>query len=237
MELNTFTKLLTAMSLSLALSSCGSEESTARVVIGVGDVIFSPTESQYQFPAVVQVAGLDGSPQANTLVTISVKTLTYTKGFQTFTREIDTPPVAPADQWEVTAANSLTCPAEDANNNGILDGTEDAGATGNGNGRLDPNTPTITSHPTELPTLTPGTATLITDNNGFGYFSLSYPKSESPWVTVEISATTQDGLIENRGIEQFSLRQAVDDVGDGAAPPAGIVSPYGTTVATCTDPA
>ena len=227
MELNTFTKLLTALSLSFTLSSCGSDDSTARVVIGVGDEIFSPTSAQYQFPAVVQVAGLDGAPQANTLVTISVKTISYFKGQQTFTREIDTPAVPPADQWEPII--SATCTAEDVNNNGKLDDVDT-----NGNGSLDPKTPTITSHPDELPTLTPGTATLLTDNNGFGYFSLSYPKSESPWVTVEISATTQDGLVENKGVEQFTLLQAVSDVEDGGAPPAGVLSPYGQS-AFCTD--
>ena len=88
MGLNTFTKLLTAMSLSLCLNSCGSEDNTSRVAIGVGDSIITDG-SQYFFPMVIQVADVNGSPSANTQVNISLKTVSFTKGFYTFTNDVD----------------------------------------------------------------------------------------------------------------------------------------------------
>lgn len=101
--------------------------------------------------------------------------------------------------------------------------------------KLDPDTPTITQHPGEVATLLSGTSTLVTDNNGFGYFTLTYPSSEAQWVTIELTATAQDGLAQNKGIETFTLPVAIDDINTAEnQPPGGSVSPYGQATV-CTD--
>jgi hypothetical protein len=128
-----------------------------------------------------------------------------------------------ADKWGKTS--NFYCNAEDVNNNVILDAGEDI----NGNGLLEPETPTISAHPDEEPTLIAGTSSLITDRNGFGYLSITYPKSEASWVMVEITATTQDGLPENKDVDEFVLFVSIDDLQTEDDPPAFVNSPYGET--------
>ena len=212
------------------LSSCDTDEiNTSRVAIGRGDTIIAFTEQQYQKPIAIQLSREDGAPQPNTSVIVKLKTLEYRKGFYSFTNDVDgdgTP-----DQWTINT--SAVCAKEDANENAILDAGEDT----NLNTILDPKSPTVTPHPTDTPTLTPGTSSLVTDNNGFGYFTLTYPRSEGSWVKVELTVTAQDGLPENIGRDTFYLPVLISDISDPSNdPPGGISGPYGTA-ADCTDPA
>ena len=214
----------------IAISSCDSDDSsTSRVSIGRGDTIIALTEQQYQKPVVLQLTTEDGAPQPNTSVIIKLKTLEYRKGFFSFTNDVDND--QSADQWEINTA--AVCAKEDANENNILDAGEDI----NMNGIPEPKSPTVTQHPTDSPTLTAGTSTLITDDNGFGYFTITYPKSEAHWVKVELTVTAQDGLPENVGKDTFWLPILIADISDPTNdPPGGITGPYGTAIA-CTDPA
>lgn len=229
MGYSTLSKILTIISLLFFLAACESDDDgspDSRVVISSGDTIIPLNDLQYQLPLVVQVANSNGSPVANTSVSFRLTTTNYFKGFYTHT-DIDSPPDDTTDLW-IKSAN-FGCPAEDSNDNGILDAGEDT----NSNGLLDPETPTITSHPSETPTILGGTSTLITDENGFGYFSLSYPKTEASWVSVRITATAQDGLPENKDIEEFQLFVLLADLDPEDDPPAFASSPYGFT-ADCT---
>ena len=226
MGFNALSKTLLTSGLILLLSACASNDGKdSRVVISAGDSIIPLNDIQYQLPFVVQVADLDGGPAANISVSLKVKVISYSKGSYTHT---DLDGDGTTDEW--VRSESASCSAEDANNNGSLDAGEDA----NGNGLLDPKTPTLTQHDSETPTLIPGTSQLVTDSNGFGYFTLTYPKTQGSWVTVQIIATAEDGLAENRAIDEQRLYVALNDLKPKDDPPAFVVSPYGTS-GSCAD--
>lgn len=228
MDVRFFTRSSLLIACIIALSSCDSDESnTSRVSIGRGDTLLVLTEQQYQKPIAIQLSREDGAPQANTSVNVKLKTIEYNKGFYSFSNDINGD--GNADQWSINV--SATCAKEDVNENGILDAGEDT----NLNGILDPKSPTVTQHPNDIPTLTAGTSSLITDDNGFGYFTITYPKSEAGWVKIELTVTAQDGLPENVGKDTFWLPVLISDISDPANdPPGGIIGPYGTANA-CTD--
>ncbi len=228
MDFNALSKLLITIALSTLLTACGGGgESDSRVVISGTDVIFPLNDLQYQSPMVVQVADSDGSPQASARVKISLITTSYNKGWYA---HVDIDGDGTTDEWRKVV--NFNCQAEDINNNVVLDAGEDI----NGNGLLEPETPSITAHPEEKPTLIPGTSTIITDDNGFGYFTITYPKSEGSWVSVRITATTEDGLSENKDILEFELDVAMSDIQkpEDDYPPF-LNSPYGF-VESCSSP-
>ena len=76
------------------------------------------------------------------------------------------------------------------------------------------------------PTLIGGTPALDTDDDGFGYFTISYPKTEASWVMVRITANVAGGLPENRDISEFQLRVALPELKPDDNPAAFVVSPY-----------
>ncbi len=122
------------------------------------------------------------------------------------------------------------CAVEDANNNGVLDAGEDF----NGNGLLEPHIPSITSHPTETATLISGTQRLVTDDNGFGYFTITYPKAEGSWVEVQFTASVSGGLPENRAIQTFLLGVSKPETEELGVFHPFASSPYGVS-ANCGD--
>jgi len=225
MGIKALSKILVTSGLALMLGACASSsDKDARVTISSGDSIVPINDLQYRLPFVVQVADLDGAPSDNVSVSIKVKITRYFKGSYAHT---DLDGDGTTDKW--VKSDSASCNAEDTNNNGRLDAGEDL----NNNGLLDPKTPTITESST-TPTLIPGTSELITDDNGFGYFSLTYPKTEASWVEVEITATAEDGKPENSDVETLRLYVALDDLDPVDDPPAFVVSPYGTS-SSCND--
>jgi len=228
MDSNKLKRILAVLGFSLTISSCGSVDTDAKIVISTGDDIIPLNSLQYQLPMVVQAADSLGSPQANITITLSVITTGYGKGFYTY-QDTSVPADGTPDLWVVTTTAS--CASEDANNNAVLEAGEDI----NSNTLLEPDTPTITSHPTEIPTILGGTSTLITDSNGFGYFSLTYPKSEAGWVTVQVTATAEDGLSENIGLKSFTLFVLQADLEQEDDAPAFVRSPYGIAN-DCSDP-
>jgi hypothetical protein len=226
MGFKAFQKILTLLSLVLLLGACASDDGDeSRVVISAGDTIIPLNDLQYQLPFVVQVADLDGGPANNITVSLKVKVINYSKGSYAHT---DLDGDGTTDEW--VRSESVQCNAEDTNNNNKLDAGEDI----NGNGILEPKTPSVTALSSETPTLIPGTSQLVTDGNGFGYFSLTYPKSQGSWVTVQITATAEDGFAENRAIDEQRLFVALSDLKPVDDPPAFVVSPYGTS-GNCTD--
>lgn len=238
MDFNALSKQLLTIALLIFLTACSDEEGgevgaaegekDSRIVISASDKIIVPNVMQYQLPIVVQVADSDGSPQANTEVKIILTTTGYYKGNYSY-QDTKLPLDGEPDQWAVLTSSAL-CPAEDINNNLIMDTGEDT----NGNGLLEPETPTLTAHPSESPTLIPGTSTLITDSNGFGYLTITYPKSEAHWVRIRLIATTQAGLPENMDVYEINLPVSVTDLEKpGNEAPAFVNSPYGYT-ADCT---
>jgi hypothetical protein len=221
-----------ALALALILAccvSCDSDDDGNRVLIGNANSIFELGDLQYQEQFAVQVSDPDGAPSPIASVTIKLTPVTYNKG-QYVATDIDDPPDGTLDRW--VPITSAVCASEDTNDNGALDAGEDV----NGNGFLDPDVPTLTEHPDKIPTITPGTNTLITDENGFGYFAITYPKSEGAWSSVLVTADVSDGLPGNTATYKLDLRVLIKDVSDLTIdPPSGGPSPYGTA-AVCTDP-
>ena len=229
MPQNCISKALALVLILTCCVSCDSEDDGNRVQIGIASTLFELGTLQYQEEFAVQVSDPDGAPSPNTVVTIKLTPVTYNKGRYVET-DIDTPPDGTLDRWEPVV--SAVCASEDSNDNGALDAGEDV----NGNGLLDPDVPTLTEHPDKVPTITPGTNIVITDNNGFGYFAVTYPKSEGAWSNVLVTAEVSDGLPGNTATYSFELGILVKDVSDlTIAPPSGGPSPYGTA-AVCTDP-
>jgi hypothetical protein len=223
MDIRIISRILAVSGALFLLAACGSDgDGDSRVVVSTGDTIIPINDLQYSLPLVVQVSGDGGSPQANARVDLEVRTLGYLKGKYAFVSD----PIAEWVQFDVAF-----CDAEDANDNGVLDAGEDA----NNNGLLDPDIPTITEHPDETPTLIAGTSTLTTDENGFGYFSLTYPKSEASWVFVQLVAKAQGGREENKDVMEFFLSVSIEDLQAEDDAPAFVVSPYGTAP-NCSDP-
>ena len=212
------------------LSGCGSDESAARIVLGDGNFILLPDgDLQYQKAFVVQVTDLDGVAVPNVSVTMSLRNVNYRKGTYS---AVDVDTDGTADLWGIVPATITTCTLEDTNNNGVLDAGEDI----NGNGTLEPTNPaSIIEHPSLTPTITGSTGKLVTDDNGFGYFVLAYPKSEAGWSTIDITATAEVLGTEENEIMRFTLSAASDDLTDLTVSPPGYASPYGTA-AVCTDP-
>jgi hypothetical protein len=209
--------------------SCDSEDDGNRVLIGNSNIMFELGNLQYQEQFAVQVSDPNGAPSPNTSVTIKLTPISYNKG-QYVATDTDTPLDGTLDRW--VAVLSTVCASEDSNGNGALDAGEDV----NANGFLDPDVPTLTAHPDKTPTLTAGTNIVITDDNGFGYFAITYPKSEALWSSVLVTAEANDGLPGNTATYNLGLRVLVKDVTDLTIdPPSGGPSPYGTA-AVCTDP-
>jgi hypothetical protein len=210
--------------------SCDSEDDGERVLIGNTNLLYELDQLQYQEQFVVQVSDPDGAPSANSIVTLKLTPLSYNKG-RYVPVDIDVPPDGTLDRWETEI--SAVCASEDLNGNGALDTGEDI----NGNGFLEPDVPTLTAHPEKTPTIAPGSNIVVTDETGFGYFAITYPKSEALWSRVLVIAEADDGLPGNIATYQLDLPVLIKDTSDlTTAPPGGEASPYGIT-ADCTNPA
>ena len=197
--------------------SCGSDDGgAARIVVGTSSVITDLNVLQYQKPYVIQVTDIDGNASPNTKLNIAMKNKSYALGFYTAT----------VDGWVLNGANYTLCDAEDINNNAILDAGEDK----NANGFLEPtNAASIAAHPTLTPTLEAGFNSVVSDESGFAYFSLTYPKSEANWNIVEISVSTKVSGTENVEKLTVTLPISLADLADETiSPPGGVSSSYGT---------
>ncbi|MBI3188167.1 MAG: hypothetical protein HYZ31_09945 [Gammaproteobacteria bacterium] len=217
---------ITALLICSTLLSCGSEDGAKRIVLGTGNDVYAPNELQYSLPFVVQVTRDGELPAPGATVKITIKPLRYFKGGYL---AVDSDADGTDDAWSLSY--SASCVAEDVNNNGVRDPGEDI----NGNVRLDPTYPgTVGAHLSLAPTVTPGTGTIVTDDSGFGYFVVTYPKSESMWTNIQLTATAQVTGTEENEIISFTLPVAIDDLAYPVSPPGGSTSRYGTS-AICTD--
>ncbi|MCK5919838.1 MAG: hypothetical protein KAG66_02785, partial [Methylococcales bacterium] len=155
-----------------------------RIIFGTGNEMFEPNSAQYRIPYVIQVSD-DGGPVAGVDVGVTVFPTEYHKGAYV---GVDTDGDLKADRW---AANyTVTCPAEDIDRNGIINGSETD--FNNDGSATPPAVVSVGGSPGQSPTVSNSTVT--TDANGFGYFSIYYPQEFAHWVKVELVAqTTQAG--------------------------------------------
>ncbi len=232
MNFNAKHRFLIVIGIIFVLTGCASDDDvsrTSKVVLSVSDKLAVLNDLQYQFALVVQVAELDGEAISDATVSLSIRPTGFYKGHYSKADTSD-PSDGKADTWVQFGSDLVFCTTEDANNNGVLDAGEDI----NGNALLDPHIPTITPSLEDTPTLTPGTHQLVTDDSGFGYFSITYPKSEGGWVEVELAASVSGGLPENRAFEEITLSIPKDEAEEIDVFHAFLDSPYGDS-ANCSD--
>lgn len=204
------------------------KKQASRLVVGPAKDLLAPNNSQYQQGFVVQVTDNEGNPAPATIVSVEMVPVRYFKGqYQGFDSSGDGDP----DEWRMVY--SASCEAEDVNHNGVLDPGEDI----NGNGTLQPtNQATLAQHPSETPTFNLGTGQIITDDSGFGFFSVTYPVSQAVWSRMRITVSANVQGTEDREQYEFTLFVAENDISNfPEAPPGGTGSPYGT-VASCSSP-
>jgi hypothetical protein len=209
-------------------------EDAAHIQLGTGNGIYTLNDTQYQLPLVVQVTDVDGNPAPDSLVRIRVVPTEYRKGQYIWLDDTLTPVFLLADAVSWGRLTSVVCPAEDTDLDGVLDTGEDT----NTNGVLDPsNAATATAHPSNTPTLDPASNRITTNSSGFGYFTLTYPKSVANWVTVRVTASVSVSGTESTQTYDVNLVAVNTDMANvSVSPPGGsIESPYGVA-AVCTDP-
>lgn len=186
------------------------------ISIGFGNTISNKDETTYRKLFSVYVTDANGNAVGNQVVTLSTIPLTYGRGFLEWSGTVWT-----VSSTSVPALGALTvCPNEDANQNGVLDGLEDA----NRNGQLTPGNPVVVA---------PGTVT--TDAQGRATFALEYGEQYVPWLNVNIVARASVGGTESRSTLIHSLTGLSSDFSSETIAPAGRLSPFGTTQS-CTSP-
>lgn len=190
-----------------------------RIIFGTGNEMFEPNSAQYRIPYVIQVSD-DGGPVAGVDVGVTVFPTEYHKGAYV---GVDTDGDLKADRW---AANyTVTCPAEDIDRNGIINGSETD--FNNDGSATPPAVVSVGGSPGQSPTVSNSTVT--TDANGFGYFSIYYPQEFAHWVKVELVAqTTQAGRESTFNLRTTPIAIASDVNDIEIAPPAPNGSPFGT---------
>lgn len=212
------------------LTGCGSSEDASRITLAPANTIISLNDLQYQDPFVLQITDVNGNPAPSSQVTITLVPTRYIKGSY-IAQDTSSPADGTLDEW--VSVSNIICQTEDVNNNGFLEAGEDI----NNNASLEPTNPaTVTAHPNLTPTFSGIDGSLITDENGFGYFVLTYPKSEGNWVTVKLTASTSVSGTESTETYEYTLPVADADVSNiDISPPGGVTGKYGSA-ADCTNP-
>jgi len=178
------------------------------VTIGSTDLIREINgETQFSLPFVVQVADGGGAPLENATVEVSVRPLTYSKGFFQIVNdngllpdelaEIDPTADFSGDRYSLRPPHEVVCIAEDLNGNRILDVGEDI----NGNGALDS-----------------------------GFFAVIYPQSNAMWSTLEITARARALGAEAEASFKTILPITAEEIEDINSSIPNQVSPYGTSI-------
>ncbi len=181
------------------------------VTLGTGNLIQTPSNTQYAQPYSVIVTDANGNPVGNVPIELSVLPTQYQKGMYICT-----------GSWFKAPTTISPCLNEDLNLNGVLDKiplNEDL----NGNDRLDPG---------NVATTVPGR--VVTNATGFAFFDVVYAR-EFTWVEVALQARTTVVGSESLSRVVFFLPGLASDFSNCNVSPPGVVSPYGMA-ATCGDP-
>jgi hypothetical protein len=177
------------------------------VVVGTGNSIFEPTEASYRKPYIAIVTDANGAPVEGATVELSLLPVEYAKGIYQPSF------IGTSFRWQRTP--SAICPAEDINQNGVLDSGEDV----NNNGKLEPTNPATVS-----------TESVLTTSEGSAEFDLIYPQNVCNWTKTRLTATVRVGGTESVENSEFYLSCAADDLNDETVdPPGGTESLYGSS--------
>lgn len=206
------------------------------VTLGTGNLINTPSSTQYSQPYSVLVNDANGNPITNATVELNARPTRYEKGFyslffdsngactgwgkvRTVRGVID--PIT--GTFVVRDDADQACDNEDSNRNGTLDAGEDF----NNNTILDPRI--VVSVP----------PTVLTDATGFALFDITYAR-EFTWVEIELEARTSVQGSEATSRARFFLNGVASDFTNCSVSPPGQVSAFGiATTCICderTDP-
>ena len=199
-------------------SGTGAVLAASAVSVSIGtDGTLSPeavSALKYSKKFVVTVVDQNGRPVMGAVVTPHIEMAEFAKGF--IERDLVT--------FETITEHRFFCPAEDVNNNDVLDPGEDR----NSDGILTPPRSTVAIVTTNN--------TNITDATGSVVFELQYPKNYATWIVptlvVQASVTGTEGTAR---LDYFTGFVAGDEKLPGAP---FIFSPFSTTntiPASCTD--
>lgn len=180
------------------------------ITIGTGNKIsnYNGTTTTYSYPYTLLITDINGAPVQGEQVILSINTLYYRKGFNTFSGSTKI--------WN--SGITATCPSEDVNFNGLLDSGED----NNGDGILTPgNVATFAADSTS--SSENSTVTIKTGKDGFASFSVIYPKNFANWAGVQLTARAGESV----AYESFWLAASADDMTNDQVAPPGKFSPYG----------
>ena len=177
------------------------------IALGTGNTIEIFSTSQYSVEYAIQVTDSAGAGVPGATVSLKAISEDYFKGDLFWN----------GDFWEPNY--TAECPNEDVDADGILDAGEDI----NLNGRLDPGNKAAVS---------PGLVT--TDENGFAYVDVVYPKEFANWLRIRLEAQASVSGTEVTEPRVFVLDGAASDFDDEDVQPPGQPSPFGTS-ASCAD--
>lgn len=196
----------TAINTTVALTV---SQSALFVRLGTGNNIEQIGQTQYDKKYTVMVTDAGGNAVPNANIIVSLNPDGYAKGIY----------VDNTDSWGLSYSVGY-CPSEDLNENGILDGGEDA----NGNGQLTPGN--VVAVPSSVTTGADGTFE----------FSVIYAETYANWVRVRLTASTTVAGTESSDTVVFWLPASAADMNNtNNAPPGGnINSPFGIS-ASCLD--
>jgi len=197
------------------------------ISLGTSKTSLAGSGTYYQKSYIVLVTDATGNPVSNATVNLSVVPINFDKGHwsdngtdwaQTVTKSCENED----RMWCTYTSGSLIIPGGVHPSwclNGIIDvgpPTEDV----NSNSRLDPGG--IATVP----------ASVTTDANGTSEFKITYAKSYSPWVFVQLQARTATSGSDAVAIAEFTLPYLGTDYPYATMPPPN--SPFGDS-AVCTD--
>jgi hypothetical protein len=188
------------------------------ITAGTGNTIGTPSNEAYTQNYQVLVTDAAGNPVPGANISASLVPTRYGKGTLFF-------PVGGTSF--IRTAQSIFCPNEDKNLDGILDPGEDSDpATGNNNMRLEPGIPV------SVTTLTPGGQT---DFTGTAVVQLRYARDQANWLDANLRIRASVSGSESLFIANFTLLGLASDFNNAAVTPPGFVSPYGRGI-DCRDP-
>lgn len=178
------------------------------ISIGFGNEITNNGPTIYKKDFSVYVTDAAGNAVADQLITLSTIPVEFGKGQLKFGGS----PAA----WNIDPDNYVgNCKNEDVNRNGRLDDGEDT----DGDRQLTPGNPVV---------VTPGS--VRTNAQGRATFSLEYGEQYVPWLSIDLIARGSVAGTESRSTLRFELRGSASDLSDEGVPPAGVKSPFGTTL-------
>lgn len=189
--------------------------SAVNIVIGTDNkVVVLESPPRYRKEWGVVVSDPASGPIKNQVVTISLRGIGFDKGYY----------VVPSGEtkWSRVTTNAYICPAEDANNNGVVE-TGEVGDADN-DGFLEPNGAAIVRAPSSTGGLS---ATVTTDESGAATFYVEYLRSYGSWVAVELKATAAVSGKNSAASASFYLPVLASELLDKDVEPSFVLSPFG----------